>query len=71
MRSLPMLPRPSRATTIEATRLGNDVPAADNVIPMTAAGMPARSPMASQHVHITNDRRANQITHVVAAIEAF
>mmetsp|Transcript_47915 Transcript_47915/g.119866 ORF Transcript_47915/g.119866 Transcript_47915/m.119866 type:complete len:212 (-) Transcript_47915:1278-1913(-) len=55
-----MLPKPCWATSTDETRLGNDVPAAARVRPITAAGMPHMQAIVSAEKHMTYEKIANQ-----------
>mmetsp|Transcript_22074 Transcript_22074/g.66151 ORF Transcript_22074/g.66151 Transcript_22074/m.66151 type:complete len:245 (-) Transcript_22074:210-944(-) len=62
-----MLPRPRRATAIDAKRFGSDVPTAENVRPMTESGKPDMSPSVSQHQHMA---RLSTTSHPTQAAQA-
>ena len=56
------LPRPWRATSMDANTFGNDVPAAEKVMPITMASMPRSNPSFSRHSVMTKLISASQNT---------
>merc|ERR1712070_580879 len=64
-----MLPRPCRATSIDAKTFGNEVPAAEIVRPITSSLIPKISPIFSRHVVMMYDHIPSHTT-LIAAVYA-